>query len=293
MKRSDLENLVMEVIEETIRKQGGKYVVYPKHGGKRLGTHDSRKAALRQLAAIEASKHSLKELTIDQQRFWAYYADIFDALKKVPAIYYKLKEKLTGEKLDALEFFWNTYFKDGKLVMREDINFVSLEKKLDDMFDELDIDINFTNHFKERVLERGLTEDDIIELAKKIIAQYPDELDYLKKDQNVVLTHLSRLVDIAAVSGGYGPDYLKDLIFKTAYKRQSAAEPEFRTNATAPKLKVAETKSVHDPVRPGILKNQIKGKVTCSKAAALKAKQKDKSNNTAKAAQRFINYHCN
>lgn len=49
--------------------------------------------------------------------------------------------------------------------------------------------------------------------------------------------------------------------------------------------------NIHDPVRPGILKNQIKGKVTCSKARALKAKQKDKSNNTAKAAQRFLNYH--
>jgi hypothetical protein len=51
-------------------------------------------------------------------------------------------------------------------------------------------------------------------------------------------------------------------------------------------------KSIHDPVRPGILKRQIKGKVTCSKARALKAKQKNKGNNTAKACQRFCNYHC-
>lgn len=49
---------------------------------------------------------------------------------------------------------------------------------------------------------------------------------------------------------------------------------------------------IHDPVRPGILKRQIKGTVTCSKARALKAKQKNKSNNTAKASQRFLNYHC-
>lgn len=48
----------------------------------------------------------------------------------------------------------------------------------------------------------------------------------------------------------------------------------------------------HEPVRPGILKRQIKGKVTCSKARALKAKQKNKGNNTAKACQRFLNYHC-
>lgn len=51
------------------------------------------------------------------------------------------------------------------------------------------------------------------------------------------------------------------------------------------------SENIHNPVRPGILKRQIKGKITCSKARALKAAQKNKSNNTAKAAQRFINYH--
>jgi len=50
---------------------------------------------------------------------------------------------------------------------------------------------------------------------------------------------------------------------------------------------------IHDPVRPGILKRQIKGKITCNKARILKSKQKNKGNNTAKACQRFINYrHC-
>lgn len=51
-------------------------------------------------------------------------------------------------------------------------------------------------------------------------------------------------------------------------------------------------KSIHDPVRPGILKRQVKGKMTCSKARGIKSKQKNKGNNTAKAAQRYLNYHC-
>lgn len=174
----------------------------------------------------------------------------------------------------------------------ENVDFTALEKVLDDMFEDLDIDINFTTHFKERVIERGLTEEDIIELMSKIHDQYGDEVADLYRDENRVFTHLKRLVDIAAVNTGYGDDYLKDLVLKTAFKRNSPTEPEFRTNASAPKLKVAEGDSIHEPVRPGILKNQIKGKVTCSKASALKAKQKDKSNNTAKAAQRFLNYHC-
>jgi hypothetical protein len=44
------------LIQETIRKIGNKWAVYPKKGGKRLGTHDTEAAAKRQLAAIEISK---------------------------------------------------------------------------------------------------------------------------------------------------------------------------------------------------------------------------------------------
>jgi hypothetical protein len=41
---------------ETIKKVDDKYVVYPKKGGKRLGTHDTLKSAKKQLAAIEINK---------------------------------------------------------------------------------------------------------------------------------------------------------------------------------------------------------------------------------------------
>lgn len=52
-------------------------------------------------------------------------------------------------------------------------------------------------------------------------------------------------------------------------------------------------KTIHDPVRPGILKRAAGGgKLSCSKARAVKSRQKNKGNNTAKAAQRYLNYHC-
>jgi predicted nucleotidyltransferase len=47
----------MMSLDETIKKVGDEYVVYPKKGGKRLGSHKTRKAAEKQLAAIEISKH--------------------------------------------------------------------------------------------------------------------------------------------------------------------------------------------------------------------------------------------
>jgi hypothetical protein len=42
--------------DETIKKVGDKYAVYPEKGGKRLGTHDTKAKAQKQLAAIEISK---------------------------------------------------------------------------------------------------------------------------------------------------------------------------------------------------------------------------------------------
>jgi len=57
-------------------------------------------------------------------------------------------------------------------------------------------------------------------------------------------------------------------------------------------VKNEDAEDIHKPVRPGILKRQVSGKMTCSKAKALKSKQKNKGNNTAKAAQRYLNYHC-
>lgn len=56
MNISELDNLIREMLYETIKKIDGKYVVYPKKGGTRLGTHNSLSSAKKQLAAIEASK---------------------------------------------------------------------------------------------------------------------------------------------------------------------------------------------------------------------------------------------
>lgn len=48
-------------IDEIIKKVDGEYAVYPKKGGKRLGTHASKKRAQKQLAAIEISKRNRME----------------------------------------------------------------------------------------------------------------------------------------------------------------------------------------------------------------------------------------
>jgi len=131
----------------------------------------------------------------------------------------------------------------------ESVSFSRLETTLDTMFDDLDIDINFTRHFKERVIERGLTEEDILDLMSKIHDKYGDALAKLPKDSNRVFTHLTKLIDITSAIGSYDYDGLKDLYLTTAFKRKDRSEPEFRTNDNSPKLKVAEV-TMGTPVTP-------------------------------------------
>ena len=56
-------------------------------------------------------------------------------------------------------------------------------------------------------------------------------------------------------------------------------------------LEVLYEKSVHDTVKPGILKKRL-GKLSCSKVRAAKSKLKNKGTHYAKALQRYLNYHC-
>ena len=53
----DFKNHLKGMIDERIKQQDGKWVVKPESGNRVLGTHPTRKAALKQLAAIEISKH--------------------------------------------------------------------------------------------------------------------------------------------------------------------------------------------------------------------------------------------
>lgn len=54
---ADFAAQLKNAMNEKIQKVEDGWAVYPSKGGKRLGTHPTRKAALKQLAAIEISKH--------------------------------------------------------------------------------------------------------------------------------------------------------------------------------------------------------------------------------------------
>jgi hypothetical protein len=54
---ADFKNHLKGMMDERIERSGSNWVVKPKTGNHILGTHPTKKAALKQLAAIEISKH--------------------------------------------------------------------------------------------------------------------------------------------------------------------------------------------------------------------------------------------
>lgn len=54
---ADFSNHLKQLMPERIEQRDGKWVVKPSKGDRVLGTHPTKKAALKQLAAIEISKH--------------------------------------------------------------------------------------------------------------------------------------------------------------------------------------------------------------------------------------------
>lgn len=65
MKKSEVKQIIKQVLNETTRKVDGKYAVYSEKGGKRLGTHSSRKVPEKQLTAIHLNKEGVDKTTTD------------------------------------------------------------------------------------------------------------------------------------------------------------------------------------------------------------------------------------
>ena len=85
---------------------------------------------------------------------------------------------------------------------------------------------------------------------------------------------------------------------KSSHKNSKAYKDAKKAGKALKKSKMKEIildvlyeKSVHDPVKPGILKKRL-GTLSCSKVRSAKSKLKNKGTHYAKALQRYLNYHC-
>ena len=71
----------------------------------------------------------LTELEDHELKYWATYADIYTALKKNPeTVFNFLQQKLSGERLKALDYFYSTYFEEGEPVLKEGLELHAQEE---------------------------------------------------------------------------------------------------------------------------------------------------------------------
>lgn len=289
MKKSELR----ELVRETIRKIGDEYVVYPEKGGKRLGTHSTRKAAEKQLTAIHLQQHNevnnpahYSEIDdIPQHLYHATYKPLLKSIKKkgldtsiskkswedsVPGYVYLAKDPYVAydyaETSETVPDDWI----DEIVILKINTDKIDLSKLfidqnvIDNLGDTLEyrgiIPWNALTIFSSHLNKEVMTPADPSKVSKK----------ELKMGIEVEMEHTDDPKEAAKIA-------LQHL----------AEDPEYYTKLASLGLEGNE----HEPMNPGILKKRL-GKLSCSKVRAERAKLKDKGTTYAKALQRYLNYHC-
>lgn len=280
MKKSELR----EIVREVIRKVGDEYAVYPKKGGKRLGTHSTRAAAEKQLAAIHINKEEV-EINYTQPNFEFEWEEAnrypeFQEMGKQGWVKVAKKGKATP------------YSSIKKILGNVDLNFKGLEQSKKERFqaafkkgviempiavkfNEKDYDLVAGNTRLSGLVNNGVDPKiwvvDITNVEEVIEPADPSEVDReeLIMGIRVEMEHTDNPEEAATIA-------LQHL----------AEDPKYYT-----KLASLNLEGVHDPMNPGILKKRL-GKLSCSKVRRERQGLKDKGTTYAKALQRYLNYHC-
>lgn len=124
------------------------------------------------------------------------------------------------------------YFKEYYRILRENISQTQLdllEKYLDELFSNLDIDVEFTRHFHDRVNDRRnqkqITLGELAQVFKDLYRKYGKKLTSLGDNAQAVLAHMQTDINIPFVlkfnekSGDF------ELISKTVMRK-----PDFKTS---------------------------------------------------------------
>jgi serine/threonine protein kinase len=164
-------------VRETIKKVGSKYVVYPKKGGKRLGTHDTKEDAKKQLAAIEISKRneSMEEQELEEKK--RKKRKVKKKKGKRDACYYKVKRRYK---------VWPSAYASGALVKCRKVGAKNWGKSKKN--ENLEIDEQFQPHDmydpETGRKERATKEQDHIDLALKGYTHVdPDKIEKVLDDE--------------------------------------------------------------------------------------------------------------
>ena len=101
----------------------------------------------------------------------------------------------------------------------------ALESKLDALFKELDIDIEFTKHFLDRVNDarngKQITVNELITLYKKEFTKYGEALTKMPADREALFTDLSNDINIPFVMNWNSKKNQMELVAKTVMRKHN------------------------------------------------------------------------
>ena len=146
---------------------------------------------------------------------------------------------------------------------------------------ELDpVDVEFGNHFFDRLNDprngKEITADELVSFFDRLAKKKDAFINFIKKYHEFVVKDRNSNINIPFVS------QINQALAKTIMRK-----PGFMT----PDPTIALEEGIHDPVKPGILKDRL-GKLTCTKVRTAHSALDNKGTHYGKALQRYLNYHC-
>lgn len=122
--------------------------------------------------------------------------------------------------MDLLEYKKNKY----KLTNDQGELLKKIENKLDAMFKNLNIDINFSRHFKERFVQRKILPDEIIDTFKKLYKKYNKKI--VRDDYDALIHDIFTYLNIPIAIEWSEKDNEFDLTSITVFKQKDYSDPK-------------------------------------------------------------------
>ncbi len=159
---------------ERIEKVDGKYVVYPKSGGDRLGTHDTYDDALNQLQAIEASKARnegvINEIPMDDLKDIDRVADKFlsplDVVLTDKHFFDRLNDPRNGKEISQAELIG--FFKRLSKHKKQFVEFLEKYEQMVATDDRTNINIPFMKQANKAIAKTIMRKKDFKSSTPKL-----------------------------------------------------------------------------------------------------------------------------
>jgi hypothetical protein len=161
----------------------------------------------------------------------------------------------------------------------------SVDKHADAELNPIDIDFakpHFFDQVNNKRNIKDITPEELEAFFSRLAKKKEAFIDFLNRHTELVVKDRNTKINIPFIADTNPEGEIDKAIAKTVYRKQDFVTPD-------PVIALEE--GIHDPVKPGILKDRL-GKLSCTKVRSAHSALEDKGTHYGKALQRYLNYHC-